>query len=149
MRAERDRIPTLRKTDLRIVDEAMHHGIISVPADTSLRAVAQLMADEGVHAVVVRTDGESGTSDDLWGVVTSLDLVAAAVVGVLENQTAGASAATQVLTVEPHTSLTRAAQLMAEHMVTHLVVVQDGTRTPVGVLSTLDVARALGEDDAA
>jgi len=42
-----------------------------------------------------------------------------------------------------HEPLARAAQLMAEHGSSHLVVVAAGRRRPVGVISTLDVARCL------
>ena len=54
--------------------------------------------------------------------------------------TAGNLAALEVVDVTPADDLGHAAQLMAEHDVAHLIVVEDGT--PVGVLSTLDVARA-------
>jgi CBS domain-containing protein len=39
--------------------------------------------------------------------------------------------------------LTRAAQVMAEHDVGHLIVVGEATGRPEGVLSSLDVAMAL------
>ena len=79
----------------------------------------------------------------MWGVVSDLDLVAAASVRDLEAQTAGAAAATPALTIAPDDTLQRATQLMVEHALTHLVVVA-GYR-PVGVISTLDVAAALAE----
>jgi CBS domain-containing protein len=52
-------------------------------------------------------------------------------------------ARTEVLTVRPEESLERAAQLMAEHDVTHLVVIQPHSGQPVGIVSALDVAGAL------
>ena len=54
--------------------------------------------------------------------------------------TAGPIAATEIVTVEPAESLDRAVQLMNEHEVTHLVVVEKDF--PVGVISSLDIARA-------
>jgi CBS domain-containing protein len=39
--------------------------------------------------------------------------------------------------------LTRAAQLMAEHDVSHLIVVGEASGRPEGVLSSLDVAMVL------
>ena len=103
------------------------------------------MARRHVHCVVV-TDGpdEAGS---LWGIVSDLDLAAAASVRDLAGQTAGGTAATEVLTVGPDETLQRAAQLMTEHGTTHLVVV-DGAREPIGVVSTLDIAAALGQADA-
>jgi CBS domain-containing protein len=35
--------------------------------------------------------------------------------------------------------------MMTEHAVAHLLVVDDGSGKPVGVLSTLDMARVLAE----
>jgi CBS domain-containing protein len=51
--------------------------------------------------------------------------------------------------VHPDDSLEHAAQLMAEHEVTHLVVIQPHTRHPVGILSALDLAGALAWDGSA
>ena len=50
---------------------------------------------------------------------------------------------TPVVTVEPDEPLGRAAQLMSEHEITHLVVVDPELTRPIGVLSTLDMARVL------
>jgi CBS domain-containing protein len=61
----------------------------------------------------------------------------------LADQTAGATAATAALTIRPGDTLRRATQLMLEHGTTHLVVVDGDALRPIGVLSTLDVARAL------
>lgn len=124
-----------------LVEEAMHRGVIACARDASLTDVARLMAENRVHAIIVRDEGRDGAR--LWGVVSDLDLVAAAGVRDLDEQTAGASAASPVLRVSPRESLWRAAQLMTEHSSTHLVVVDPDTRRPVGVLSTLDIARAL------
>ena len=77
-----------------------------------------------------------------WGVVSDRDLVAVAAAGGLDERTAGATAATSPLAVGPAETLERAAQLLAEHGVGHLVVVDPRTVRPIGVLSTLDVARA-------
>lgn len=123
------------------VSDAMHHGVLTCSRDTSLLAVARLMAGERVHCVVVTDEPED--ANVLWGIVSDLDLVAAASVRDLDEQVAGATAATAALTVTPHETLQRAAQLMTEHGTSHLVVV-DAARRPVGILSTLDVAGALG-----
>lgn len=123
------------------VSQAMHHGVLTCSREASLARVAELMATHRVHCVVVTEDGQGG--DSLWGLVSDLDLVAAASVRDLEHQSAGATAATEALTISPEETLQRAAQLMTEHGTAHLVVV-DPKRRPVGILSTLDVATALG-----
>lgn len=123
------------------VSAAMHVGVLTCTRETSLARVAELMAGERVHCVVVTYNASD--PGGLWGLVSDLDLVAAAGVRDLEEQTAGATAATIALTIEPTETLQRAAQLMTEHGTAHLVVV-DATRRPMGILSTLDVAAALG-----
>jgi CBS domain-containing protein len=124
-----------------VVRDAMHEGVLACDRETPLDEVARLMAEERIHCVVVASG--SGDGGDPWGIVSDLDLVAAATVRDLDRQTAGGSAATPVVTVSPVETLERAAQLMTEHGTAHLVVVDDAGRRPVGVVSTLDVAEAL------
>ena len=116
----------------------MSWGVVSCPADASLETVAALMSAERIHCVVVM-DGDTS----VWGVVSDLDLVAAASVRSLAEQRAGGTAMRPAVTVEPSESLAVAARLMARAGVTHLVVVDPVERRPVGVLSTLDLAGAL------
>jgi CBS domain-containing protein len=113
-------------------------GVIRCTPDTPLQTAAELMVARRVHCVVVAAEADDGR---FWGIVSDLDLVAAAGVRDLDGQSAGGSAATPALVVTPDETLERAAQLMTEHATTHLVVVDAGR--PVGVISTLDVARAL------
>ena len=60
----------------RLVSDAMHEGILTCDRDASLADVARTMAEERVHCVVVESG--SGESGPLWGIVSDLDLVAAA-----------------------------------------------------------------------
>lgn len=100
------------------------------------------MATHGIHGVYVFDYGlEDDEATRLWGLVTDLDLVAAW--PVIEDRTAGDSAVTPLVTVSCEDSLGRAAQLMAETASTHLAVIDPVTRRPVGVLSTMDVARVI------
>ena len=119
------------------VAAAMHHGVASCRPTTPLSTVAREMAAHRIHCVVVR-DGRT-----TWGVVSDLDLVAAAALGGTDLP-AGSVAATATVTIRPRDSLSCAMRLLAEHQVTHLVVV-DGQERPTGVISTLDIAEALAE----
>jgi CBS domain-containing protein len=126
------------------VAEAMHPGVLTCPLETPLRDVARMMALYRIHAVVVfGEEGDDTGGPGLWGVVSDLDLVQAATSAELEDRTAGGTAVTPILTIGADDTLQRAAQLMSEHDVTHLVVIDRSTTRPVGVLSTLDLARAL------
>lgn len=127
--------------ELRAID-AMHPGMISCPPETPLRTVARMMASYRVHAIVVHAHGE----DDLpggWGVVTDVDLVRAALDDNVDVVTAGQVAATPALTVPSADALERVMQLMTDHEVTHVIVVERHSGRPIGVLSTLDVAHAV------
>jgi CBS domain-containing protein len=127
---------------LRVAD-AMHHGLISCSLETPLRVVARMMATYRVHAVLVTAHGDrklSGGSP--WGVVTDLDLLRAAEGRELDTPS-HVVAATPVVMVTADHDLAHAARLMTEHAVSHLIVGEPRTGTPIGVVSTLDLARAL------
>jgi CBS domain-containing protein len=129
--------------DQLLVADAMHPGVVTCPLETPLRDVAWMMGVYRIHAVVVYGEpGEDGP--ELWGVVSDLDLIEAAAAGDFEERTAAGIAATPLLMVEAADTLTRAAQIMGEHQVAHLIVVEPSSGRPIGMLSTLDVARRLG-----
>jgi CBS domain-containing protein len=133
---------------LRVVD-AMHPGMISCPPETSLRTIARMMASYRVHAIFVHAHGDDVLPDgDPWGVVTDVDLVRAAREGDLDQLTAQQVAASPALTVATADPLGAALQLMIEHEVAHLIVVERHSSRPIGVISTLDVARALADTSA-
>jgi CBS domain-containing protein len=131
------------------VAEAMHPGVITCPVGASLRAVARMMAAYRVHCVVVFVEREETERRSFWGVVSDLDLAAGLSEGALDERSAGEIDASPVVTVPSDEALDRAAQLMAEHGSAHLVVVEPETGLPVGVLSTLDLARFAAEWDGA
>lgn len=116
--------------------DAMRKGVISCARETPLREVAQTMAREHIHCVVV-------SDDEGWAAVTDIDLLRAAESD-LETTTAGEIAAGDLPTVSAGERLDRAGQLMVEHEVSHVLVVDPSSKRPVGVLSTLDVAGVLG-----
>jgi CBS domain-containing protein len=121
------------------VRDAMRHGLMSCSPDLPLRAVAATMAEHCIHCVVIRGAGQDEAGGRGWGIVSDADIVSAAASD-LDQQGAADVAATEPLTVSPDESLDRAAQLMREHEITHLIVVDPHADHPVGVLSALDVA---------
>jgi CBS domain-containing protein len=123
------------------VADVMSRGFVHCPRNASLRAIAALMTDARVHCVVVIDDASNRRS--LWGVVSDLDLIAAATVRSLDEQEAGGSAMKPAVTIGPHEPLATAAGLMTKHGVSHLVVVDPVNERPLGIISTLDVAGAL------
>jgi predicted transcriptional regulator len=132
--------PRPRLAHIRAAD-AMHPGVLSCTSDLPLSDVARIMAEHRVHCVVVEEPGAD--TADSWTVVSDIDLVAAAAADRLDEPVAGRVAATWVPQIDGNESLMRAAQLMAERDVSHLVVVGAATGRPEGILSTLDVAAVL------
>ena len=97
-----------------------------------------------MHAIFVTAHGaEELPGANVWGVISDADRLRAAQVRYLDEQAARTIAATPVLTVTVGEELVKATQLMIEHEVSHLIVVEPRSARPVGVLSTLDIARAL------
>jgi CBS domain-containing protein len=128
------------------VADAMSRGVISCPPETPLRVVARMMATHGVHAIFVfeRTD-EDDEERRLWAVVSDLDLVAATELD-LDELTAGATAVTPLVSVMTDSSIAEAGSLMAQYGIAHLAVTDPASRRPIGVISTLDIARAIAAD---
>jgi CBS domain-containing protein len=128
----------------RTVGDAMHPGVLTCPPETSLREVARMMARFRVHAIVVSSDDPVGDGQGgVWGVVSDSDLVTAIDRGDVDALTAGGAARSPVVLVHPHEPLRRAAHLLREQGVMHAVVVSEPDARPVGVLSSLDLVRAV------
>jgi CBS domain-containing protein len=128
----------------KLVADVMHPGVITCRPRASLRDVARIMSSLRVHAVVVWGD-EEDDAEGIWGLVSDLDLVSAAARGAPSAQAAVGIAGTPVVTVDDTDTLDHAAELMKTNGVTHLVVLSDTSEHPAGILSTLDVARAIAE----
>jgi predicted transcriptional regulator len=121
------------------VRDAMRPEVLTCPPDAPLRDVARTMASEHVHCVVVSGAG-MGVRE--WGLVSDMDLMRAAREDV-DERTASWAAVSEFLSVSPDEALERASQMMIEHDVTHLVVIDPASDKAVGVLSTLDIAGLL------
>ena len=125
------------------VGDVMTHGVIRCTPETPLRAVAGLMTKFGVHAIfVLEHVDEDDEAEQLWAVVSDLDLVAATQFD-LDALTAGATAVTPLVTIAADCSLVMAGSLMSQHGIAHLAVTDPSSRRPIGVISTLDIARAI------
>ena len=125
----------------RTVGEVMRLGVVTCAPDTPLREVARLMGAYHIHCVVVSALSEDVHGTRLvWGVVSDLDLARALASG--EEATAGQVAATEPVTASPFDTLADVAQVMTEHEIAHLVVIDGEDAEPMGMISTLDLARA-------
>jgi CBS domain-containing protein len=116
------------------VRDCMHHGILTCDAGAPLDEVAAIMAAHRVHAVAVTNGG----GQRVIAVVSDIDVVVAAANG--EEATAREIAATEPLSIAGSKPVREAARMMAEHGVSHLVVLDRASGYPSGIISTLDIA---------
>jgi CBS domain-containing protein len=125
------------------VADAMHPGILSCDAETSITEVARIMSTHHVHCIVVRAAAEAEADEaPVWGLISDFDLVRA---GIRPDapDTAAALARQPVISVETTAALREAAELMMTKGTGHVVAVNPQTHHPVGILSTLDIAGVL------
>ena len=135
-------VPQLPRLDQMPVEEVMHAGLVGCSPSAPLPVIARILAKERIHCVVVHGIEHTREGDRLtWGVINDRDLVRA-----LDAGDGGVTAAQLAMAAEPTIEvgepLDRAVQLMASYDVAHVLVVEKGY--PVGIVSTLDVARAAG-----
>jgi CBS domain-containing protein len=123
----------------------MNHGVINIPPHSTLEDAAGEMARHHVHCVVVEGLARGADRDEhlVWGILSDMDLMRAFAAGRLDVA-AGELAATEIVTVDPRDTIEQVARLMAEHDITHVVVVSAENGEPTGVVSSLDIAGALG-----
>ena len=126
-----------------LVGQAMHPGVVSCRQSATAAEVARAMADSSVHCVaVIGVSAETPGQPYVWGIVSDLDLLGS----VIDPDGPGSAselAGQPVVAVTPTMSVFEAAQAMVQQRTSHVVVVEADQRTPVGVLSTLDVAALL------
>ncbi|GAB2758349.1 CBS domain-containing protein [Streptomyces bullii] len=131
------------------VRDIMTSDPVTVEPQTSVAQVARIMRDEDLGAVLV-TDG-----DELRGLVTDRDLVVRSLCegGDPEQTTVAGACSDDLVTVTPDEDLDHAVELMREHSVRRIPVVDHGH--PVGIVSLGDLAMerdpesALGDISAA
>jgi CBS domain-containing protein len=122
------------------VHDAMRVGVITCRPQTKLRDVARMMVGYDVHSVIV---ADVHGDERAWGIVTTVDLARWA--DDLDMLTAGDVATNDLVTIQSDEPLTRAAELMSEHGISHLVAVQPGTDRPVGMVSSRSLAAAMAQ----
>jgi len=141
-----DATTRLRETRVR---DVMTAEIVTCTPDVPLAEVADLMVAHRIHSVVVLAPpaGDPLGEAAEWSVLSDLDLAAAAPwCDALAG--AGTIAASPRVVVRADDSLASAALAMAENATAHVLVVGDGGDQPLGILSALDVARAMAPEKA-
>jgi CBS domain-containing protein len=107
---------------------------VTVPLETRLTEVAQIMRDHGIGDVLVTSNGH------LCGLLTDRDIVVRAVAERrdLSRTTVGDVCSAEIATLEPDADADAAVGLMRAQAIRRIPVVEDGT--PVGIVSIGDMA---------
>ena len=121
----------------RLVRDIYHKGVILCKPDIPLQEVVRVMADTGVHAVMVaESEGQPPV-----GVVSHTDAIAHYGEDLTEIQTRDVMT-TGVVGISDSATVGEAAKRLLESNIHRLLVVsEDGT--PLGILSTTDIIREM------
>jgi len=117
------------------VGDCMRAGIFTCDPDTPARELAAMMSSLRIHAVALRAGPRQAPA-----LIADRDVVASIAEGAdpQAHQLASGSAPT----ISRAQTLRDAAKLMTAHRAAHLVVVNEASGHPVGVLSTTDILQA-------
>ncbi len=119
---------------MKVGDLLKGYGFISVTPDKTVREAAKVMANKGIGFLVVV---DSSDPRKVVGVLSERDIIRA-LASNKEDAKVEELMTKDVVTVKDTDTLYKAAKLMREHSIRHLVVVnEDGI--PVGVLSIRDL----------
>lgn len=118
-----------------LVGEIMHSDVKTASATDSFADVAKVMRSNGISSVVV-LDGKK-----LQGIVTERDIVNLVAEGGDPSTTTveGGMTRLDLITVDPKTELSEAAELMVSNNIRHLPIVDSGN--VVGIVSIRDMTR--------
>ena len=120
--------------------ETKTHDVYSVAPEDSVISAIKLMAEKGVGAVLVMQGGQ------LAGLVSERDYARKVVLrGRSSSDTPARDImSADVVTVGPNHSVERCMQIVTEHRIRHLPVVEDDQ--VIGVISIGDLVKAVIED---
>lgn len=121
------------------VREVMTPGVISVPADASVKQLYRALAAHAVHAVLVveRKSGAPLGWASAAGLLRSIADESA--------HTAGQAVCEPVHTITPSATLREAVDLLLQPGVPHVLVAHQHSAVGEGVLSAFDVVQLLSE----
>jgi CBS domain-containing protein len=123
---------------MRITDVLRGKGtqVVTVPPDTKVRRLLDVLAEHGIGAVIVSTDGTS-----VGGIVSERDIVRAFAKrgAAVMSEPVTAIYTADVHTITPDISLDEVLRMMTERRIRHTPVVVDGTLR--GIVSIGDVVK--------
>ena len=120
------------------VEEVMTHSVRTITKETTARDVAVLFAEHNIGSAVV-TASETGK---VIGIVTQSDIMQQVAAGAdIESVRVDSFLSAPVITIDSSESIHMAADMMKEHSIRRLPVVDDGDL--VGILTTSNLTHYL------
>ena len=120
------------------VRDVMTRGVITVPFDTPVSEIAKLLVRERISGIVV-----TAPNGEAVGVISEIDIIK-----VFEKDwdklTAEDVMSTVVRTIDPETTLRKAAAIMRDLNIHRLVILslKPAPGVPIGILTASDILRA-------
>lgn len=125
------------------VRDIMVRGVITASFDTPVSEIARILVEKGISAVAV-----TAPDDEVVGVISELDIMK--VFGKnWDSITAEDIMSSFVRTIDPETTITKAACIMSDLNIHRLVILHGAPGrsydVPVGLLTARDLLRAIVE----
>jgi CBS domain-containing protein len=126
------------------VKEIMSTKLETIDVTKNAQEAAKKMNDKQISSVLV-VDGDNKKSEEPIGIVTERDLVIRVCAAGTSSKDVGIREvmSSPVVTVEPHATVETAADLMLSNKVRHLLVIDEQTRKPVGIIAPSDLNKYL------
>jgi len=120
------------------VRDVMTRGVITVSHDTPVSKIVKLLVDEDISGVAV-----TAPDDEIVGVISEIDIVKVFDKD-WESATAEDVMSTFVRTIDPETSLRKAAGIMKELNIHRLLIlsVSPAKGIPIAILTASDILKA-------
>lgn len=125
------------------IKEIMSTKLETIDVAKNAQEAAKKMNDKRISSLLV-VDGDSKTEEPM-GIVTERDLVIRVCAAGTNSKDVGIREimSSPIVTVEPHATVETAAELMLSNKVRHLLVIDEQTKKPVGIIAPSDLNKYL------
>ena len=126
------------------VKEIMSTKLETMDVTSNAQEAAKKMNDKRISSVLV-IDRENKSDQEPIGIVTERDLVIRICAAGTSSKDVGIREimSSPIVTVEPDATVETAAELMLSNKVRHLLVIDEQTRKPVGIIAPSDLNKYL------
>ena len=129
----------------KLLRDVMTRGVVTVSINDTVKQIATLLSKKDLSGVaVVGDDGKA------VGVISDMDILKVIGVEGWEKMTAESIMTSNLETVEPTSTLIKAASIMKRKHVHRLLILSEGgvgiSQRPIGILSVSDIVRELAKD---